>query len=174
MPRVQQKGCRRARVLRVAAAAAESSSSSGAAQPLPKGWGPQAAGSTMLNTGGDAAAAPQQPQPQQRDPRFASLRRVLVAGATGGTGACVVAALRAKGVPVRALARDAAKARIQLGATDAGGDVEVVEGDVTRYASVEAAMRGCDAVVVATGAGDPRDVSPGFCCPAHSTPSFAQ
>lgn len=64
------------------------------------------------------------------------MRRVLVAGATGETGRRVVAALRARGDAVRALARDAARARAVL-----GDDVEVHVGDVRDAASLVGAAR---------------------------------
>lgn len=73
---------------------------------------------------------------------------VLVAGATGGTGKEVVKQLVDLGVPVRALVRDAAKARQELPPSDS---VEIVTGDVFQYDTVERAMAGCNAVVCATG-----------------------
>jgi len=60
------------------------------------------------------------------DPRFTGLK-VFVAGAAGGTGSCVVKALRAKGVPVRALVRDSVRAASRL--PPAGEGLEIVEGD---------------------------------------------
>ena len=75
-------------------------------------------GDTPANTSSAGAAA---------DTRFAALSKVLVAGAAGGTGRCVVQALRAKGVPVRALVRDAAAAGAKL--PPAGEGLEIVEGD---------------------------------------------
>lgn len=60
------------------------------------------------------------------DPRFQGLK-VFVAGATGGTGKAVVEALRAKGVPVKALVRDAVAAAGKLPA--AGEGLQLVEGD---------------------------------------------
>jgi hypothetical protein len=70
----------------------------------------------------NATAAPTPPA----DPRLSGLK-VFVAGAAGGTGAAVVRALRAKGVPVRALVRDAAAAAGKL--PPPGEGLEVVEGD---------------------------------------------
>ena len=75
---------------------------------------------------------------------------VLVAGATGKTGALVVAQLQAKGYPVRAFVRDAAKAAERLGA-----DVEAVTGDLKNPASIAAALKGVDAVINAAGSGVP-------------------
>ena len=62
---------------------------------------------------------------------------VLVAGATGKTGALVVAQLQAKGYPVRAFVRDAAKAAERL-----GPEVEAVVGDLKDRASIAAALDG--------------------------------
>ena len=72
---------------------------------------------------------------------------VLVAGATGKTGALVVAQLQAKGYPVRAFVRDTAKAAERLGA-----DVEAVVGDLKDPASIAAALDGVGAVINAAGA----------------------
>ena len=71
---------------------------------------------------------------------------ILVVGATGGTGKEVVRQAREAGYRVRALVRDADKARAQL-----GSDVELVVGDVRTGAGVEAAVRGVDYVVSALG-----------------------
>jgi uncharacterized protein YbjT (DUF2867 family) len=71
---------------------------------------------------------------------------ILVVGATGGTGKEVVRQAREAGYKVRALVRDADKARAQL-----GSDVELVVGDVRTGAGVAAAVRGVDYVVSALG-----------------------
>ncbi|PDP87499.1 nucleoside-diphosphate sugar epimerase [Glycomyces fuscus] len=60
---------------------------------------------------------------------------ILVTGATGNTGRHVVAGLIAEGVPVRALVRDPARARLPEG-------VEVVGGDITDPEAVSAAAEG--------------------------------
>ena len=73
---------------------------------------------------------------------------VLVVGATGATGRRVVAQLRARGVAVRAGARDPKKAR-SLGLEAAGA--EIVQLDVLDPESIAAAMAGASAVVCATG-----------------------
>ena len=75
---------------------------------------------------------------------------VLVAGATGKTGALVVAQLQAKGYPVRAFVRDAAKAAERL-----GPEVEAVVGDLKDRASIAAALDGVDAIINAAGSGAP-------------------
>ena len=75
---------------------------------------------------------------------------VLVAGATGKTGSKVVAELQARGFPVRAFVRDAAKAAERL-----GPDVEAVVGDLKDMASIVAALAGVGAVINAAGSGVP-------------------
>ena len=83
-------------------------------------------------------------------PSFAAEKKsaplVLVVGATGGTGREVVKQALARGLQVRALVRDEAKARVQLG--DA---VQYVVGDVRTGAGVESAVKGADYVVSALG-----------------------
>jgi uncharacterized protein YbjT (DUF2867 family) len=56
---------------------------------------------------------------------FPDLGLAVVAGATGGTGRTIVAALQRHGVPTRALVRDPDRARSTL-----GGSVEVVAADL--------------------------------------------
>lgn len=75
---------------------------------------------------------------------------VLVAGATGKTGALVVAQLQAKGYPVRAFVRNAAKAAERL-----GSDVEAAVGDLRDPASIAATLEGVAVVVNAAGSGVP-------------------
>ncbi len=67
---------------------------------------------------------------------------ILVTGGTGFVGPKIVHELRAQGRDVRCLVRDPQKA----GPLEAWG-CELVEGDVTDRASLEAAAAGCDAVV---------------------------
>jgi dihydroflavonol-4-reductase len=71
---------------------------------------------------------------------------VLVSGSTGLLGGNVCQLLRSSGVSVRALVRDpdAASALAALGA-------ELIPGDVTAPASLQAAAAGCDAIVHAAG-----------------------
>ena len=98
---------------------------------------------------GGPGAAPAEAAPAGgagADARFEGLR-VLVAGATGGTGRLVVEELLKESVPVVALVRNAEKAR-----RDLPPEVEVVEGDVTQFSSVARAYAGCNAVVCCTGA----------------------
>jgi uncharacterized protein YbjT (DUF2867 family) len=70
---------------------------------------------------------------------------LLVTGATGTTGRELVAALVARGAPVRALVRDAARGRDLL-----GDGVELVEGDFERPETVVAAFEGVERVYVLT------------------------
>ena len=70
----------------------------------------------------------------------------LVTGATGKVGGAVARALLARGDDVRALVRDPAKAGRLL-----PSEVELVRGDVTEPASVEAAMDGRELVFNAMG-----------------------
>src|SRR5258708_11959083 len=71
--------------------------------------------------------------------------KVLVLGATGGTGQLIVRDAVAKGHSVVALVRSVASA----GLPDAG----IIEGDVRNEATIARAMDGCDAVVSALGTG---------------------
>ncbi|WP_116449414.1 NAD(P)-dependent oxidoreductase [Blastococcus litoris] len=71
--------------------------------------------------------------------------RVLVVGATGGSGRAAVAALLAEGHEVTAFARRAGEV---FGGRD---DVRPVDGDATSAADVDRAVRGQDAVVVTLG-----------------------
>ena len=71
--------------------------------------------------------------------------RVLVIGATGGTGRELVQQALAQGHQVTAFVRDAAKLQIEH------ANLRVAKGDVLDYATVEAAMRGQDVVLSALG-----------------------
>jgi len=71
--------------------------------------------------------------------------RILIIGATGGTGRQLVAQALERGFAVTALVRNPSK----LPAKHA--QLAVVRGDVLDYASVESAMRGQEAVVCALG-----------------------
>lgn len=72
--------------------------------------------------------------------------RVLVIGATRGTGMHVVRRLLRDGYAVRVLARTPAKAAALF-----GGRVEVVQGDLTRPETLEPAIRGAGHVVLTAG-----------------------
>jgi uncharacterized protein YbjT (DUF2867 family) len=72
------------------------------------------------------------------------LRRVLVAGGTGGTGRQAVRRLGLLGIPTRILTRDPRRA--------AGlGPVEVVQGDVLVEDNCRRAVDGCEGVISAVG-----------------------
>ncbi len=71
--------------------------------------------------------------------------RVLVIGATGGTGRQLVQQALDQGHQVTAFVRDPSKLQIQH------ANLRVVKGDVLDYASVESAMRGQSAVLSALG-----------------------
>ena len=75
---------------------------------------------------------------------------VMVAGATGKTGSLVVAQLQAKGYPVRAFVRNAARAAERL-----GPEVEAAVGDLRDPASIAAALEGVQTVINAAGSGVP-------------------
>ncbi|WP_428483451.1 NAD(P)-dependent oxidoreductase [Rhodopila sp.] len=72
--------------------------------------------------------------------------KVLVLGATGGTGRLIVRNALAKGDSVVALVRSKARAR-DLPAAD------VIEGDARDEAALSRALDGCDAVISALGTG---------------------
>ncbi len=70
---------------------------------------------------------------------------ILVVGATGNIGGEVAQLLAAKGLPLRVLARDVAKASAQF-----GEGVEVVQGDLRDPASLPAALNGVEKVFLVT------------------------
>ena len=80
--------------------------------------------------------------PDPRSPK----PRVLVIGATRGTGAEIVTRLLRDGITVRALARDEHRARAKL-----GDRVEVVPGDVTRRETLVPAVQGAHHVIFTAG-----------------------
>lgn len=72
-------------------------------------------------------------------------RKVLVVGATGSIGRLVVEEALKAGFDVRALVRDAGRAR------SLAGGVELVVGDLTRPETLAAAVAGVDGIVFAHG-----------------------
>jgi putative NADH-flavin reductase len=72
--------------------------------------------------------------------------KLLIFGATGGTGRALVQQALDQGYVVTAFARDPAKVRTTH------KNLHVVKGDVSNYGSVEAAINGQDAVLSALGA----------------------
>ncbi|MEL7520869.1 MAG: NAD(P)H-binding protein, partial [Cyanobacteria bacterium J06553_1] len=73
--------------------------------------------------------------------------RALVAGATGQTGKQIVKQLLEKGIAVRALVRDRAKAEAEL-----PKDIEIVTGDVLKLTTLGPALAECQVLLSATGA----------------------
>ena len=71
--------------------------------------------------------------------------RVLVVGATGGTGRELVQQALAQGHQVTAFVRDPSRLQIEH------SNLRMAKGDVLDYATVESAMRGQDAVLSALG-----------------------
>jgi uncharacterized protein YbjT (DUF2867 family) len=71
--------------------------------------------------------------------------KILVLGATGGTGRLIVSDAVAKGNSVVALVRSAARANLP--------GAELIEGDATSEITLGRALDGCDAVVSALGTG---------------------
>lgn len=67
---------------------------------------------------------------------------ILVTGATGAAGSHVVAALTKLGTPCRVIVRDPAKA------VNLGPKVEAVKGDLADAASLDAAMKGIDQLML--------------------------
>lgn len=89
---------------------------------------------------------------QAAGPEAAAPKRVLVAGATGGTGREVVREALAAGHTVRVLVRDEARAREVF-----GSGVEYAVGNVTDPASLKRAVQGVDYVVSALGSNSQKD-----------------
>lgn len=75
-----------------------------------------------------------------------ALGRVLVTGSTGAIGWNVVGQLHGRAEAIRALVRDPARARKVV-----PGGIELVTGDLTDPASLDAAVAGCDAVFHTAG-----------------------
>lgn len=90
------------------------------------------------------------PHPTPATPEGPAARRVLVVGATGGTGRAVIDRLLADGHHVTAFSRRADRLRDHVRA-DGAGHLDVVNGDVTVAADVDQAVAGHDAVVVTLG-----------------------
>eukprot|EP01025_Chloroclados_australasicus_P055304 TRINITY_DN6663_c0_g1_i2.p2 TRINITY_DN6663_c0_g1~~TRINITY_DN6663_c0_g1_i2.p2 ORF type:complete len:311 (+),score=32.92 TRINITY_DN6663_c0_g1_i2:74-934(+) len=88
--------------------------------------------------------------------KFSGLK-VFVAGATGGTGECVVKNLLEKKVETVAFVRDVQKAQKLFPTSEY---LTVIEGDIQQYASIPPAMEGCNVVVSALGISDFNILSP--------------
>jgi uncharacterized protein YbjT (DUF2867 family) len=89
---------------------------------------------------------------------------ILVTGATGLTGTEVVRALAGRGVPVRALVRNAATTNAaKAAALMALPGVTVVEGDLARAETLGAALRGVDrAMLISASAADMAEIQSTF------------
>jgi uncharacterized protein YbjT (DUF2867 family) len=72
------------------------------------------------------------------------MKTLAILGATGRTGQLLIAQAQAKGLKVRALARDPSRLKIE--------GVEVVKGDIQDEQAMRTLFTGCDAVVCALGA----------------------
>jgi uncharacterized protein YbjT (DUF2867 family) len=96
------------------------------------------------------AAASAQAAPRSGSGESAAV--VLVAGATGGTGQEVVEQALARGLRVRALVRDEAKARMLF-----GDRVQYAVGDVREPRTLKRAVKGVGQVISALGANVQRD-----------------
>ncbi|MDO4888803.1 MAG: SDR family NAD(P)-dependent oxidoreductase [Actinomycetaceae bacterium] len=73
---------------------------------------------------------------------------IVVIGATGTIGRAVVDELRSRGIAVRALTRDAARAARVLGES---ADVDIVAGDVTNPDGLRPALEGAGGVILTHG-----------------------
>jgi hypothetical protein len=83
-----------------------------------------------------------------------SKRPILLIGGTGRVGGFVAQGLVARGERVRALVRDVNSPRCQAlkeACRGARGEIEIVEGDVAKFATVERAMAGCRACIACHG-----------------------
>jgi uncharacterized protein YbjT (DUF2867 family) len=76
----------------------------------------------------------------------------VVTGATGRTGALTYNLLKKRGLPARALVRDADKARTTLGCDKCDETEGIFVGDITKPESMEAVMKGAGALVIITSA----------------------
>lgn len=99
--------------------------------------------------------------------RTRGINTVAVAGATGGVGSAVVRALLAASAApssspptlrVRALARSESRAAQSLPPFGANSQLSVAVSDVRQFATLPAALKGVDALVIATG--PPRTLNP--------------
>jgi len=77
---------------------------------------------------------------------------VVVTGATGRTGAQLFGALRAQGVEVRGLVRNATKARQVLNCTRCDASEGIYIGDVTKKETLSAVMEGATTLAIVTSA----------------------
>ncbi len=78
-------------------------------------------------------------------PSQKSYKRLLVVGATGGTGQQIISQALERGFTVTALVRNASKLNVKH------PQLKVIQGDILDYSAVESAARGQDAVLCALG-----------------------
>jgi uncharacterized protein YbjT (DUF2867 family) len=93
---------------------------------------------THASTDSEALGSPENPAPKYT--------KVLVTGSTGGTGQSVVKQLIDMGLDVKAMTRDAKRAK---GVLPAG--VTIAEGDLFSYVDAAQAVEGADAIVICSG-----------------------
>jgi hypothetical protein len=77
---------------------------------------------------------------------------VVISGATGQTGSLTYNLLKSRNIPVRALIRNATKAKDVLGCTKCDESEGIFVGDVTKPETLTKAMDGAGALVILTGA----------------------
>mmetsp|Transcript_63767 Transcript_63767/g.137203 ORF Transcript_63767/g.137203 Transcript_63767/m.137203 type:complete len:288 (-) Transcript_63767:69-932(-) len=81
----------------------------------------------------------------------ATNKTIVVTGATGRTGSLTYKALHATGATVRALVRNATKARAVLGCDKCDETEGIFIGDITKGDTLKAAMIGADSLIMTTG-----------------------
>jgi len=81
----------------------------------------------------------------------AEVRTVVITGATGQTGSTTYLSLKKQGVNVRALVRNASKAKTLLGCSKCDESEGIFVGDITVPSSMSKAMAGADSLIMATG-----------------------
>lgn len=74
------------------------------------------------------------------------MKKIVIFGATGMTGLCVVDAALKRGLQIRALLRDPSKVPQEL-----DGKIDIIKGDVLNEDDVKQAVEGQDAVIVTLG-----------------------
>lgn len=74
------------------------------------------------------------------------MKKIVIFGATGMTGLCVVDAALKRGLQIRALVRDPSKVPQEL-----DGKIDIIKGDVLNEDDVKQAVEGQDAVIVTLG-----------------------
>ena len=92
-----------------------------------------------------ARAGFRSPRPSLREQPRRRATRVLIVGATGGTGRQLIAQALERGYAVTALVRNPSRLQVEH------PRLQVVRGDVLDFVSVEAAMQDQDAVISALG-----------------------